>query len=131
MVAMNRKRNFVAVYEHDADDNVWLVHIKGVEGCQTYGRTIRQAGSRIREALAAWLDREPDTLVITPEMPRDIAVLASAVSQARMEAEQAGTTAQESTVSAVRQLTDMGLSRRDAADLLGISHQRVQQLLAS
>jgi transposase-like protein len=53
------------------------------------------------------------------------------VSQARMEAEQAGTTAQESTVSAVRQLTDMGLSRRDAADLLGISHQRVQQLLAS
>jgi predicted RNase H-like HicB family nuclease len=131
MVAMNRKKNFVAVYEHDADDNVWLVHIKGVEGCQTYGRTIRQAGSRIREALAAWLDREPDTLVITPEMPRDIAVLASAVSQARMEAEQAGTTAQESTVSAVRQLTDMGLSRRDAADLLGISHQRVQQLLAS
>ncbi len=128
---MNRKKNFVAVYEHDADDNVWLVHIKGVEGCQTYGRTIRQAGSRIREALAAWLDREPDTLVITPEMPRDIAVLASAVSQARMEAEQAGTTAQESTVSAVRQLTDMGLSRRDAADLLGISHQRVQQLLAS
>jgi predicted RNase H-like HicB family nuclease len=131
MVAMNRTKNFVAVYEHDADDNVWLVHIKGVEGCQTYGRTIRQAGSRIREALAAWLDREPDTLVITPEMPRDIAVLASAVSQARMEAEQAGTTAQESTVSAVRQLTDMGLSRRDAADLLGISHQRVQQLLAS
>ncbi len=128
---MNRTKNFVAVYEHDADDNVWLVHIKGVEGCQTYGRTIRQAGSRIREALAAWLDREPDTLVITPEMPRDIAVLASAVSQARMEAEQAGTTAQESTVSAVRQLTDMGLSRRDAADLLGISHQRVQQLLAS
>jgi predicted RNase H-like HicB family nuclease len=131
MVAMNRTKNFVAVYEHDADDNVWLVHIKGVEGCQTYGRTIRQAGSRIREALAAWLDREPDTLVITPEMPRDIAVLASAVSQARMEAEQAGTTAQESTVSAVRQLTDMGLSRRDTADLLGISHQRVQQLLAS
>lgn len=128
---MNRTKNFVAVYEHDVDDNVWLVHIKGVEGCQTYGRTIRQAGSRIREALAAWLDREPDTLVITPEMPRDIAVLASAVSQARMEAEQAGTTAQESTVSAVRQLTDMGLSRRDAADLLGISHQRVQQLLAS
>ena len=128
---MTRTKNFVAVYEHDADDNVWLVHIKDVEGCQTYGRTIRQAGSRIREALAAWLDREPDTLVITPEMPRDIAVLASAVSQARMEAEQAGTTAQESTVTAVKQLTDMGLSRRDAADLLGISHQRVQQLLAS
>jgi predicted RNase H-like HicB family nuclease len=110
---------------------VWLVHIKGIDGCQTYGRTIRQAGSRIREALAAWLDREPETLDITPEMPQDIVILANAVSQARLKAEQADSNAQESTVTAVRQLTDMGLSRRDAAELLGISHQRVQQLLAS
>ena len=128
---MNRTKNFVAVYEQDADENVWLVHIKGVDGCQTYGRTIRQAESRIREALAAWLDQEPETLVITSEMPRDIAVLASSVSRARYDAERAGSNAQASTLKAVKELTDMGLSRRDAADLLGISHQRVQQLLAS
>jgi transposase-like protein len=30
---------------------------------------------------------------------------------------------------AVKRLTDLGLSRRDAAELLGLSHQRVQQLL--
>ena len=33
------------------------------------------------------------------------------------------------TAEAVRRLTDLGLSRRDAAELLGLSHQRVQQLL--
>lgn len=128
---MTRTRNYVAVFEHDADEDVWLVHIKGVDGCQTYGRSIRQAEARIREALAAWLDRNPDELTITPQLPGDVAVLASQVSQARREAERAGAEAQQATAEAVRRLTKMGLSRRDSADLLGISHQRVQQLLAS
>ncbi|HEX9970146.1 MAG TPA: hypothetical protein VGB03_08410 [Acidimicrobiales bacterium] len=128
---MSRKTTFVAVFEHDADDDVWLVHIEGVSGCQTYGRSIRQAEARIREALAAWLDCDPDGLTITPQLPGDVAVLASQVSQARREAERAGIEAQQATADAVKRLTKMGLSRRDAADLLGISHQRIQQLLAS
>ena len=128
---MSRTKSFVAVYEHDAGDGVWLVHIKDLDGCQTYGRSIRQAESRIREALAAWLDAEPDSLVITPEMPADVAVVASRVSQLRHAAEQAGIDAQRETADAVKRLTKMGLSRRDAAEVLGISHQRVQQLLAS
>lgn len=128
---MSRKKTYVAVFEHDADDDVWLVQIEGVDGCQTYGRSIRQAEARIREALAAWLDRNPDELAITPQLPGDVAVLAGQVSEARREAERAGTEAQRATADAVRRLTKMGLSRRDAADLLGISHQRVQQLLAS
>jgi len=131
MEEMSRTKNFVAVYEHDANDNAWLVHIKGIEGCHTYGRTIRQAEARIREALAAWLDREPESLVITPELPPAVALVASGVSKARSDAERAGSKAQAATIDAARQLTEMGLSRRDAADLLGISHQRVQQLLAS
>lgn len=128
---MSRTKNYVAVFEHDAAEDVWLVHIKGVDGCQTYGRSIRQADARIREALATWLDRDPDELTITPQLPDHVAVLASQVSKARREAERAGTEAQQATADAVRRLTKMGLSRRDAADLLGISHQRVQQLLAS
>ncbi|MDQ3756400.1 MAG: type II toxin-antitoxin system HicB family antitoxin [Actinomycetota bacterium] len=126
-----RLKNYVAVFEHDADEGAWLVHIKDMEGCHTYGRTLRQAQDRIREALAAWLDREPESLTITPELPQNVAVLASDVSKARSAAEQAGADAQRATAEAVRRLTKMGLSRRDAADVLGISHQRVQQLLAS
>lgn len=128
---MTRTKNYVAVYEHDPDEDVWLVHIKGIEGCHTYGRSIRQAEGRIREALAAWLDREVNALTITPQLPRDLALVANEAAKARYEAERAGTKAQRATAEAVKQLTSMGLSRRDAADLLGISHQRVQQLLAS
>jgi predicted RNase H-like HicB family nuclease len=131
MVVVTRTRNYVAVFERDPKESVWLVHIKGLEDCHTYGRTIRQADARIREALGAWLDRAPEELVITPELPRDVALLANKVSQARHDAERAGSKAQEATADAARRLAEMGVSRRDAADLLGISHQRVQQLLAS
>lgn len=127
---MSRTKNYVAVFEHDAREGVWLVHIKDLDGCQTYGRTLRQAEDRIHEALAAWLDKDRDSLTITPELPSDVALLATAVSQTRSAAERAGAAAQQATADAVKRLTKMGLSRRDAADVLGISHQRVQQLLA-
>ena len=128
---MSQLKNHVSVFEYDGDDNVWLVHVKGVDGCQTYGRTIRQAEARIREALAAWLDTDSEKLTITPEYPKEVALLASKVSQARFAAARAGSDAQETTIDAARRLSAMGLSRRDTADLLGVSHQRVQQLLAS
>ena len=126
---MSPKKPYVAVYERDPEDDAWNVHIKGIEGCQTYGRSLRQAQAHIREALAVWLDREPETLTIHDELPPSLAEIADAVARARREADQAGSKAQLATTNAVRRLTDLGLSRRDAAELLGLSHQRVQQLL--
>jgi predicted RNase H-like HicB family nuclease len=126
---MSPKKTYVAVYERDADDDAWNVHIQGLDGCQTYGRSLRQAQSRIREALALWLDRDPQQLVIRDELPPALSAVADNVASARREAERAGTKAQEETSKAVKRLTDLGLSRRDAAELLGLSHQRVQQLL--
>ncbi|HET7486882.1 MAG TPA: hypothetical protein VFJ85_03075 [Acidimicrobiales bacterium] len=126
---MSPKKTYVAVYERDAEDDAWNVQIKGLVGCQTYGRSLRQAQARIREALAVWLDQEPGTLAIRDELPTSLATIAEGVAKARRTAEQAGTRAQRETSEAVRRLTELGLSRRDAAELLGISHQRVQQLL--
>src|SRR4051812_33390580 len=127
---MARTNNYVAVYERDPESDAWLVHIKGIDGCQTYGRTLRQAEARILEALAVWLDREPNGFVITPEWPDELVEIASEVSQARDTAAATVQKAGATTAKAAKQLDRMGLSRRDAADVLGISHQRVQQLLA-
>jgi len=126
---MSPKKIYVAVYDRDDHDDAWNVRIDGLEGCQTYGRSLRQAQSRIREALGLWLDRDPEPLTIRDEFPRELTEVAHRVTLARTEAERAGTYAQEEAAQAARVLTERGLSRRDAAELLGLSHQRVQQLL--
>lgn len=126
---MSPKKNYVAVYQRDDLDDAWNVHIDGLDGCQTYGRSLRQAQGRIREALAVWLDKDPDALVVSDRLPPALTAVAVGVAQARRDAEMAGSKAQRQTIEAVKKLTRLGLSRRDAAELLGLSHQRVQQLL--
>lgn len=126
---MSAKKNYVAVYQRDDLDDAWNVHIDGLDGCQTYGRSLRQAQGRIREALAVWLDKDPDALVVSDRLPPALTAVAVSVAQARRDAEMAGSKAQRQTIEAVKKLTRLGLSRRDAAELLGLSHQRVQQLL--
>jgi len=128
---MTRRRTYGAVYERDPETDAWLVHIKSIPGCATYGRTLRQAEARIREALAAWLDRDPDGLEIASEWPPELEDVATKVSQARRDAATSAKAAGAATAKAAKRLERMGLSRRDTADVLGISHQRVQQLLAS
>ena len=127
---MTRPRNYVAVYERDPESVAWLVHINGIPGCLTYGRTLRQAEIRIREALAVWLDRDPDGLEISSEWPPELEEVATKVSQARRNAAASAQAAGATMAKAAKKLDRMGLSRRDTADVLGISHQRVQQLLS-
>lgn len=126
---MTAPTSYTAVYAYDTDDHAWNVHVRGLVGCQTYGRSIRQAQRRIREALALWLDVEPDDVVVRDRFPAELASVAAEVDRARVVAERAGARAQQQTVEAVKVLTSLGLSRRDAGELLGLSHQRVHQLL--
>jgi predicted RNase H-like HicB family nuclease len=128
---MTSSKTYTAIYEHGVHEDLWNVRTKGVAGCQTYGRSLRQAQSRIREALALWLDSTPTELKIRDQFPGALAAVADDVVRARSAAQRAGAKAQRQTVEAVKALTELGLSRRDAAELLGLSHQRVHQLLAA
>ena len=128
---MTSSKTYTAVYEHDAHEDVWNVRVKGITGCQTYGRSLRQAQSRIREALALWLSVTPTEVTVRDQFPGALAAVADDVARARTAAERAGAKAQQQTVAAVKALTELGLSRRDAAELLGLSHQRVHQLLVA
>lgn len=129
VVAMSETKTYVAVYQRDEHDDAWNVHIKGLPGCQTYGRSLRQAQGRIREALALWLDKDADSLTVRDQVPAAVRALADGVAKARRTADRADAEARQRTAQAVKQLTDLGLSRRDAAELLGLSHQRIQQLV--
>lgn len=122
-------RTYTVSYERD-EAGWWVASVGEVKGCRTQGRTIAQARSRIREALGLFVDDGPrvtfvERVKLAAEARRALARLEAARERAAREQENA----QASTKDAVRILTrKLRLSVRDAGELLGLSHQRVQQL---
>ena len=112
------------------ESGAWIATVPGVPGCHTYGRSIEQAMSRVREALGLWVDDADDaTLVPDVRVPQVHRTIAAQGRRARQRADEALDRARVVMREAAQDLTAAGYSRRDAATLLGISHQRVQQLL--
>src|SRR5712664_3940698 len=124
-------RNYSVAYERD-EDGWWVATVKGVSGVHTQGRTIGDARHRIREALALAIGdqaAEGAKLVDDVKLPADVRkkVLASNAARERANAEREK--ARATTAEVVQVLTKtLRLSVRDICGLLGLSHQRVQQL---
>jgi predicted RNase H-like HicB family nuclease len=126
-------REFTAVFERD-DDGYWLVELKEEPRAHSYGRTLAKAREHIVDATALWFEVAPNDLNIVDDVRLPAPVKAT-LELARREREHAQA-AQEPAAGATREtaralVKDGRLSVRDAADVLGLSHQRVQQLLAS
>jgi predicted RNase H-like HicB family nuclease len=115
------------VVERD-EVGAWIVSVPSIPGCHTYGWSITQASSRIREALLLW-DADPDRIEPVFRIARELRGSIARTRRARERADEAIDRARAAMETAARELTAAGYSRRDAATLLGISHQRVQQLL--
>lgn len=119
------------VIERD-ETGAWLAYVQGVRGCHTYGRTLEQVRRRIREALSLWVeDAEAAELVEKIRLPADARQAIRRSSAARKHAERGRESAQSATVAAANVLIErLGLGVRDAGELLGLSYQRVQQLVS-
>jgi len=125
-------KSYRVVYELDESGH-WIATVPAVKGCHTYGRSIHEATERIREALALFVD-DADRARLRPDvrLPVKIKVLIARQQEARAIADRQQRRASLVLVRAVKSLTeDLGLSVRDAGELLGLSHQRVQQLRES
>jgi predicted RNase H-like HicB family nuclease len=102
------KKSYTVQFTRDVEPGWWVVRVPEVQGCLTQARSIAEGRRRIREALALFIDEA--------EAEREMA-------------EKMREKAQDATRAVVNQLTRRaGLSVRDAAEMLGISYQRVQQL---
>jgi len=123
---------YEVVLERD-ESGTWIARVPAVPGCHTYGCTIEQARRRIREALGLWVDdAERAELRFHVRLPDRFRREVTRSLRLRREQERTQTEAQESLRLAARSLTrEAGLSLRDTADLLEISHQRVAQLVES
>lgn len=110
------------------EDGWWVATVHGVPGVHTQARTIASARERIVEAMKA-ADHSDFTLVEHFDMPSRVRHKVDAARAARAQADKAQASAQQTLRAALRTLKDLGVSLRDAAELLGISHQRAHQVL--
>jgi predicted RNase H-like HicB family nuclease len=114
-----------------AGGGFWLATVKEIDGCLTQGRSIDQARKRIREALSLfvkdWKSAELiDEVKVDGATRRAIRRLRSLQAIAARTQADAAATARELARALVR---DEGMSVRDAGEVLGISFQRVAQLV--
>jgi predicted RNase H-like HicB family nuclease len=124
--------SYRVVIERD-ETGEWLARVPSVPGCHTYGRTLEQARRRIREALELWVaDARHADLRFEIRLPTAIKKELDRARTTRDRSARAQQEASDALSRAARDLTQkVGLSLRDAAELLDISHQRVQQLLSA
>ena len=123
--------SYRVVLERD-ESGAWIARVPRVRGCHAYGRTLEQARQRIREALGLWVeDADLAELVEDVRLPTVARDAIRRSRRARRAAEEKRADAQAATAEAAQALVeDLRLSVRDAGELLGLSHQRVQQLVS-
>ena len=115
------------------DDGRWTVELEEEPRVHTWGKTVDQALVRMREAAALWFQVAENQIELIPRpmLPKTTAQTVERARRAREQARSADRLAVEQTRKAAAALTRRGISMRDTAAILGISHQRVHQLLKS
>lgn len=123
-------KSYRVAYERD-QSGWWVASVRGVRGCHTQGRTVDEARRRIVEALDLFVDNARTAAIVDDvKLPTGAARAVRAYAALRKRAEQEDRRAAVAARRAVRTLRGgrLKMSARDAARLLGLSHQRVHQL---
>jgi predicted RNase H-like HicB family nuclease len=129
MVEKGMKR-YRVTYERD-ESGWWVASVRGVRGCHTQGRTVDEARRRIREALELFVDDARKAAIVDDvKLPSAATKAIRAYASLRRKADEEDRRAARAARRAVRVLRTgkLKMSARDAARLLGLSHQRVHQL---
>jgi transcriptional regulator with XRE-family HTH domain len=121
------------------DGDWWLARVVGVSdradpaplNSLTQARTLAKIEPMARDLIATILDTEEDAFKIDFDyvLPDDLSELLCQARGARAWMDAAQNLWQERSAVAARALADKGYSLRETATLLGLSHQRIDQLL--
>ena len=108
----------------------WALSVAEVPGVFSQCRRYREAEGMVREALALLLDVAPDTIavVVTPHLTDVVDKKIRERRRLVQELDDLQHEVGDASADVVRDMADMGLTQRDAADVLEISFQRVGQL---
>ncbi len=120
----------VARFSRD-ESGAWLVDFPSITGAHTYGRSLRAARRRVPDVLKLF-DVDPEQVDVVEEFALEPPAR-EAIHDLEASREELRLAIERSQRELDRTLTELRgrlkLSTRDAADLIGISHQRVAQLL--
>ena len=133
---MNRVR-YTAVAERSG--RWWALHVREVPGVFTQARTLREARGMVRSAVSLALGCPRDSFDVDLEVrvPANgtlstgdsVTALLRDVAEKDLAAGRAVALASAATRRAATTLRDAGLTLSDTGELLGVSYQRVQQLI--
>lgn len=126
---------YTATVTFDPEDAAgsWTVTIDGHPGAVTFVRRLTETRATAAEALSVFLERDvdPDEIKVGKIVyPGPAGKLAAKARSARAKAEEATAAAQAAVAEAVQALAEQGLPSTVIGPLVGVSPQRVQQLLA-
>ena len=126
MTVAKRAKAYKATVERD-EAGWWVATVRGVPGVHTQGRTLKQVRERAQEALEA---AKPGAVVSHFQLkPPDLQAMLRRVDAARKRHAKSGAEVQNLLRRVARKLNAKGVGRRDSGELLGMSFQRVQQLV--
>ena len=110
----------------------WAISVTELRGVHTQARRLEKAEAMVRDAIALFLDVPSDSfdVRIEPVLPRD---LQGKVGRARKVRGEAEVLQREAAIASAEVAADLvqtaHLTVRDAGRVLGLSHQRITQLL--
>src|SRR5262245_56725059 len=122
------RKTYKVTFERD-EDGWWVATALDLRGCHTQGRSIGQARERLREAMALCDVPETARLDETIHVGKRLDAELESLRTKREEADRLAAESAEETRRIAARLAKAGLSRRDVGELLGLSFQRVQQLI--
>jgi hypothetical protein len=111
-----------------ATDGWWILEASEVPGCRTFAPNLPDGLRRLRDALSL-VRADAGRVQLVPRATGELGDLLDHVARLRGDAATATAAADAATRAAARSLTERGISRRDAGALLGLSRQRIQQLI--
>ncbi len=114
-------------------DGWWAIEVPEVRGAFSQARRLEQVEEMAREVIALLLGVPEDSfdVTVTPQLPEEFDQTVTVVKQLREDAQRLEAAATEATRQATHELrhSQLQLAMRDIAWLLGISYQRVAQLI--
>lgn len=118
------------------ENGAWIARVPSVRGAHTFAKRLDQIAERLAEAISLFTDEDPADIAVSLDVDfaaiglddeeRDATRQAQAL---RTEVDAIEARLKANTARAARSLVAHGVSLRDTGALLGISHQRVDQVI--